>query len=220
MDSVESILTGRDWPKRKQPSNNWERQTSYNWHGEGWVFTSSQDSCASHILETLVPELPAGRQGRKIPHTVITEQFLDRHMRLNVYKPVGPDDMHPRVLRKLVDVAKPLSIMYENCVPGYWKKGNIISIFKKKWKEDLKNYRQLRLTSMLGKMEQILLEDMSRHMRNLRQLAQLQQGRSWLTVLVIFYDGVTTWVDKGKATDDIYLDLCKVFDMVSHDIGK
>jgi len=36
-------------------------------------------------------------------------------MRLNVYKHVEPDDMHPRILRKLVYVVKPFSIMYENC---------------------------------------------------------------------------------------------------------
>ncbi|KAK4832849.1 hypothetical protein QYF61_025869 [Mycteria americana] len=61
---------------------------------------------------------------------------------------MGPDEMHPQVLRELADeVAKPLSIVFE---------------------------------------------------------------MSW--------HGVTALVDKGRVTDIIYLDLCKVFDTVLHNI--
>ena len=115
----------------------------------------------------------SGIQGSKIPPTVKAEQVQDHLMKLNVYKPRVPNDMHPRILKELSDlVTKSLSIIFKKSwlsgnSPSDWKKENITPIFKKGRKEDLGNYRPLSLTSALGKiMERILQGNKLKHMQD------------------------------------------------------
>ncbi|KGL84948.1 RNA-directed DNA polymerase from mobile element jockey, partial [Tinamus guttatus] len=100
------------------------------------------------------------------------------HLRnLDTHKSMGPDGMHPRVLRELAEViAKPLSIILERSkrtgeVPEDWKKASVMPVFKKGKKEDPGNYRPVSLTSVPGKVtERLILAVVSGHMEDKKVL--------------------------------------------------
>ena len=122
------------------------------------------------------------------------------------------------------EIAGPLSHLYEKSmregiVPEDWKKANVTPIFKKGSLADPGNYRLVSLTSVPGKIMEVLVkEEMTLHLDKHKLLRNSQhgftKGRSCTTNLLEFLEKVTCVLDEGHCMDVIYLDFSKAFDTV------
>ena len=155
--------------------------------------------------EPCTPEAPEEVRIKEEFASVVEDWVKEQLNNLDIHKSMGPDGIHPWVLRKLVKViARLLSI-----------------IFGKLW--GTRYSRLISLTSIPGKvMEKLILGTASRHITDKRVIRGSQhgftKGKSCLTNLIAFYEEVTRWIDDGKAVDVVYLDFSRAFDTVSHGI--
>ena len=106
-------------------------------------------------------------------------------------------------------------------VPHDWRLANVMPIFKKRDPGNPWNYRPVSLTSVLGKlMEVIIKERLTDYLDEKEILVQCQHGfrkkQSILTNLLDFYEDVSRELDLGNKVDVAYLDFQKAFDKVSH----
>jgi len=62
-------------------------------------------------------------------------------------------------------------------------------------------------------MEQLILEVIIKQVEEKKVIRSSQhgfiKGKSCLTNLIAFYDGMTSWVDEGRAVDVVYLNFSK-----------
>ncbi|CAM5142384.1 unnamed protein product, partial [Natator depressus] len=164
--------------------------------------------------------------------SVEKEVVRDYLEKLDEHKSMGPDALHLRVLKQLVDVtAEPLAIIFENSwqsgeVPDDWKKTNVVPIFfkkkkKKKGKEELQaSQPHLSLWKSHGTGPQGINFEALRGEEKVIRNSQhgFTKSKSCPIYLIAFYDEITGSVDEGKAANMFFLDFSKAFDTVSHSI--
>lgn len=120
-------------------------------------------------------ELPS-TESNEIPsltHTEVTDEMIRKVLqKLKRNKSPGPDGVHPRVIKEVIEeLLAPLRIIFnssleEGIVPEDWKIAHITPIFEKWNKSDPGNYRPVSLTSVFSKiMESTLREEIMAHMK-------------------------------------------------------
>jgi len=164
----------------------------------------------------------SGTGSRRTHPQVQVETVRDLLLHLDCHKSMGPDGIHLRVLRELVDViAGQLSIICQQSWSSREVPDDVMPIYEKGCRGDLGNYRPVSLTSVPGEvMEQVILNAITQHVQESQGIRPSQRGfmkgKSCPTNLISFYDQVTCLVDEVKAVDVVYPDFSKAFDTVSH----
>ncbi|KAJ7415084.1 hypothetical protein BTVI_39456 [Pitangus sulphuratus] len=94
-----------------------------------------------------LPELVDRDRKLNSPPVIEEETVSDLLSHLDPHRSMGPDGIHPRVMRELAEeLSKPLFVIYQQSwlteeVPDDWKLANVTPVYKKGCKEDLGNSR-------------------------------------------------------------------------------
>ncbi|KAJ7414628.1 hypothetical protein BTVI_40646 [Pitangus sulphuratus] len=168
----------------------------------------------------------------------LAEQESSLGNKLDPYKSIGFDGIHPRILKDLDDViAKHLSMIFEwswepGEVPADWKLANIVPIFKKGLEGILSKFAddtKLRGAADFPQWQRSLAErpqqirGLSNHQPY--EVQQREVTNSLHEMRKLSAEGITNFIEQvthlvreGKAVDVFYQDFSKAFDNVSHSI--
>ena len=160
----------------------------------------------------------------------ITAELVYRRLcKLNTDSSTGPDGIHPRLLKECaLELSIPLYILFKTSldsgiVPEKWKITHVSPIFKKGSRCEALNYRPISLSSVLCKtLERIVTRELYSFLEYSNILIKEQFGfrpkRSVVDNLLITYDYITYYYEKGMVIDLILFDFQKAFDRVNHKV--
>ena len=183
------------------------------------VFVDEDLITVPSLMKRATEELP--------DFTITTAEVLEKLRGLKVTGAPGPDGLHPRVLYELAPhIAQTLATIFNKSLvasqlPKSWCQATVIPVLKRGSRHQPSNYRPISLTSIPCKvMESIIRDKIMHHLDTNDLLSPHQHGfrpsRSCTTQLLEVLDAWTQAVDRGEATDVIYLDFQKAFDSVPH----
>ena len=157
---------------------------------------------------------------------MVQKQDVDRLLG-NVRKAMGLDRVSGWILRECkAQLEQPIWEMTNNSVeewrvPKEWKKANIVPLYKSRQKIDPLNYGRLSLTSVVGKINEVVIkEKWVNHVEENEVIPNRQfdfrQEKLCVTNLPSFYTRIIGVENRVQWMDVVYLDIKKAFDKFPH----
>ena len=161
--------------------------------------------------ESSYPAIPDIKVSVEGVHKLLMEQ--------NPHKAMGPDGLHPQILKRLTsEIAPILQIIFQKSldtgkVPTDWKQANVCPIYKKGERYNPVNYRPVSLTCICSKfLEHIVTSHLLAHLEKNNILNNLQHGfrskRSTENQLISFTQDMLKNLKIRKANRRRYNRLC------------
>ena len=155
------------------------------------------------------------------------EAVKDALLNLDISKSMGPDQVHPKVLKCLAnnsDFVCALTTLYNFCynggkIPNLWKTAHVTPLHKKESKSTASNYRPISLTSILCKIyEKFVRTHILDHVIDYISPKQhgFVSGKSCWSNLLETMDIINDIIASGDTVDIFYMDFQKAFDTVPH----
>ena len=150
---------------------------------------------------------------------------------LNPSKALGPDELHPRVLKELATELGPVfAHLFQQSIdtgeiPKEWSLANICPLFKKSDRLLACNYRPVSLTCVPCKLlEHIVCSNVMAHLDEYKLLSDRQhafrKGHSCETQLTTVINDWAKILDNRGQVDTFILDFEKAFDTPPHELLK
>ena len=163
---------------------------------------------------------------------VVTKEGVTKLLKgLNPSKALGPDELHPRVLKELAKELGPVfAHLFQQSIntgeiPKEWSLANICPLFKKGDRSLACNYRPVSLTCIPCKLlEHIVCSNIMGHLDQYNLLSDKQHAfRKWHSCEAQLIAVINDWakiLDKKGQVDTFILDFEKAFDTPPHELLK
>ena len=181
-------------------------------------------------VHTQVPLLD--RSAPFMDEIVVTKEGVTKLLKgLNPSKALGPDELHPRVLKELAKELGPVfAHLFQQSInmgeiPKEWSLANICPLFKKGDRSLACNYRPVSLTCIPCKLlEHIVCSNIMGHLDQYNLLSDKQHAfRKWHSCETQLITVINDWakiLDKKGQVDTFILDFEKAFDTPPHELLK